>query len=275
MILLDKSKFEKVIIPLREITFNTLFAQAVVERKIEGKIFVDNTEVPETFYIIHPYGMSLLFGKTNNYDFNANFLEYACNAFKVRSKNEWLQVYPDEWNKKLSDLFGDKCIKSTENQTNDKTKIEENTRVNFKFNLKKYLSFKSSINTNNYNILRTDKNIFETFKGSVVPEYFWRDADQFLNLGVGFSLILENQIASTAFSAYITNNQLEIGIETRENYRGKGFALHTCSALLDYCIEHHYEPIWACRLENTGSFLLAQKLGFEPILYTPYYRLIN
>jgi hypothetical protein len=33
------------------------------------------------------------------------------------------------------------------------------------------------------------------------------------------------------------------------------------------------EPVWACRLENDGSYKLAQKLGFEPVLEIPYYRL--
>lgn len=275
MILLDHSKFDLAINPLKKVTFNTLFAQAVVEQKIEGEIYVDNRETPQTFCISHPYGMSLLFGKTNNDDFNKNFLDYACNTFKVRTKTEWLQVFPDEWNKKLINLFGEKRIRSIDNIKKDETLIEENTRVNFKFNKEKYLSFKTSLKTNNYNILRTDKEMFENMNGSVVPKYFWTNAEQFHNLGVGYSLIDENKIASTAYSAFITENQLEIGIETNQDYRGKGYAIYTCSTLIDYCIEHNYEPIWACRFENTPSYHLAQKLGFEPTLYTQYYRLIH
>lgn len=33
------------------------------------------------------------------------------------------------------------------------------------------------------------------------------------------------------------------------------------------------EPIWSCRLENTGSYKLAQKIGFLPTAEIPYYRL--
>jgi RimJ/RimL family protein N-acetyltransferase len=58
-----------------------------------------------------------------------------------------------------------------------------------------------------------------------------------------------------------------------EQYRGKGLALHACSALIDYCLEYNYEPVWACRLENYASYKLAQKLGFDPVLYMPYYKL--
>jgi hypothetical protein len=52
-----------------------------------------------------------------------------------------------------------------------------------------------------------------------------------------------------------------------------GFAEYTCSALIDYCIENNYEPVWACHLENIGSYKLAQKIGFTPSALIPYYRL--
>ncbi|WP_459929838.1 GNAT family N-acetyltransferase [Desulfosporosinus burensis] len=97
--------------------------------------------------------------------------------------------------------------------------------------------------------------------------------DQFQNKGIGYSLIYDGEVASTAFSSCRFENQLEIGIETLARYRGKGFALYVCSALINYCLEHGLEPIWACRLENIASYQLAHKLGFLPTLFIPYYRL--
>ncbi len=46
-----------------------------------------------------------------------------------------------------------------------------------------------------------------------------------------------------------------------------------CSTLIEYCLENSYEPVWACRLENVGSYKLAEKLGFEMYGEVPYYRL--
>jgi L-amino acid N-acyltransferase YncA len=80
-------------------------------------------------------------------------------------------------------------------------------------------------------------------------------------------------LVSTAFSSFIHDHQLEIGIETSENSRGKKFAMVVCSSLIDYCLENNYEPIWACRAENIGSYKLAVTLGFEPIVSIPYYKL--
>lgn len=274
MILLDKSNYHKVIKPLGEVTINKLFARAVVEQKEMGCVYVDNIENPQTFYVYHPYGMSLLFGEHSNDDFNDRFLDYALNIFKIRDKHEWLQAFPGSWNKTISELLGDKLVNFKDNTNRDiNNKIEENTRVNFKFNAQKYLEFKSEINFADYKIFRTDKEMYENMEGSVVPKYFWNDANHFCRCGVGFSLIYENRAASTAYSAFIIDRYLEIGIETTENYRGKGFAIYTCSALIDYCLSNNLEPVWSCRLENTGSFNLAQKLGFEPTLYIPFYRL--
>ena len=91
--------------------------------------------------------------------------------------------------------------------------------------------------------------------------------------GIGFSLLYKNKLATTAYSAFIIEDKLEIGIETIEEYRGKGFAQYTCAALIDYCITNNYEPVWSCRLENIGSYKLAIKLGFEPTRKLPFYRL--
>lgn len=274
MILLDKCKYDKVLKPLTEVTINNLFARSVVENKVNGFVYVDNTEKPVTFYIIHPYGMSLLFGETDNDDFNSKFLDHALNTFKIRDKYEWLQAFPESWNNKISVLFGDNLIKYKDNPGNSKSnKIEENTRVNFKFNKKKYLDLRDKNYNEDYKILRTDKEMFENMQGSVVPKYFWNDAEDFFNQGIGFSLIHNSRPVSTAYSAFIHDNKLELGIETIKTYRGKGFALYTCSSLIDYCMDNDYEPIWSCRLENTGSYKLAQKIGFEPTIFIPYYKL--
>ena len=80
-------------------------------------------------------------------------------------------------------------------------------------------------------------------------------------------------LASTAYSVFLHDDKLKLVIETVEEFRGKGFAQRSCSGMIDYCIANHYEPVWACKLENTGSYHLAQKLGFEPVLEIPFYRL--
>lgn len=271
MILLDRKEFNKIIEPLKLVSMNNLFARSVVEKKVSGKVFVDNADNPKTYYVIHPYGMTLLFGNWTNLKFNNKFRDYALNTYHIRDQYEWMQVFPNEWNDTLSDLFGNTLVKS-ENNTKETGIIELNTRVNFKFVYEKYAKI-SKKKLPYVEIVRTDEKIFDNMQGSVVPKYFWDSKEDFLKNGIGFSLLYNSQLASTAYSSYFHDDKLEMGIETVEKYRKMGFAEIVCCALIDYCIENEYEPVWSCRLENAGSYKLAQKLGFEPALQTPYYRL--
>lgn len=109
--------------------------------------------------------------------------------------------------------------------------------------------------------------------GKVVPGVFWANVDRFLEIGTGFAAIADDRPVALAFSSFVTTQQLELGIETLREYRGKAFATSACAALINYCFEKHLEPVWACRLENTASHRLAKRLGFVPIRHLPYFRL--
>jgi len=274
MILLNKSKYSLVIQHLYSMTINNLFARSVIENKVNGSVYADKLDNPETFYIVHPYGMSLLIGNINNKKFNLLFRDYALNINKSRLKNEWMQAFPDKWHTVLNDLFKESIIKSSDNNNKMQSGILElNTRVNFKFNIKKYTIFKNRLNLSDIKIVRTDKKIFKSMKGTVIPFYFWNNVNDFLKHGIGFSIFYNNKLASTAYSAFIHDDKLELGIETIKEFRRKGLAQYTCSALIDYCIEKNFEPVWACSLENIGSYNLALKLGFEEVCRVPYYKL--
>jgi hypothetical protein len=271
MFLLDKNNYSKVIEPLGLVKINKFFARSVVEHKVSGKIYVDNLEHPQTYYVVHPYGMSLLFGDWKNEYFNNQFKDHALNIHHVRNDHEWMQAFPDKWDNIITKLFDGKLVKSVD-KIDDTGVIEQNTRVNFKFNKEKYLSQRKPL-TKDVEIFKTDEKIYDNMPGSVVPSNFWDTKEDFLKNGLGFSLFYNGQLAATAYSAYIHENNFELGIETVNEYRKKGFGNMVCSAIIDYCLKNNYEPHWGCRLENTASYKLAQSIGFEPIREIPYYRL--
>jgi len=80
LIKLESDQYFKVIDLLQSVEINTLFAQSVLNQKVSGSVFVDNELNPETFYISHSYGMSLLFGNINNEEFNIKLKEYMLNS---------------------------------------------------------------------------------------------------------------------------------------------------------------------------------------------------
>lgn len=276
MILLKKENYYKLELLLKSVGINYLFAQTVIEQKMDGKIFVDRIDRPSVAYVKHHYGMALLFGKTDNERFNQNLVKYLLNEEGKRNSGEWLQVFTEEWNLKLNELLSERIQEFSENtpKTNPEniTNIIRSTRVNFQFNREKF----SPVNLNEeseFKLVQTDAKLFDQIKGTVVPRCFWRNGKEFAETGTGFTLMFGDEPVSTAFTSFVHEPKLELGIETKKEFQGKGLALYTCSALLDYCLKNNFEPVWACRLENTGSFRLAQKLGFEPLRTIPYYQL--
>jgi RimJ/RimL family protein N-acetyltransferase len=261
MFTLQPTDYQKVIKALSAVEFNCYFAQSVVEQHVTGKIYVDNTEDPKVFYIFHPYGMSLLLGDYMNSDFIHDFSDYCLNVNKNRDRVDWMQVYPFEW----CDV-----IKQISESTDT---IETYERINFKFNREKYLTFRKTINLNNYKITETNAEIFENMSGTVIPRFFWNTVDDFLTKSIGFTLVIDEHPVSTAFAAYLLDNILEIGIETTNGLYGKGYSAFTCCRLIDFCLENNLEPVWACKKDNIGSVKLAQKLGFEIIRTGPYYKI--
>lgn len=276
MKLLNKTDYAKLTEPLQQATINNLFARSVIEQKVNGQVFVDDCDYPSTFYVIHPYGMTLLFGNSNNPSFNNSFKTYALNQNGTRHKHEWMQAFPDNWYPVLRNLFGETLIPSAHNtMQQEKGMIELNTRVNFKFNKEKFLANRKTITNPDIRIAPANGEIFREMRGSVIPANFWNNEADFLQNGLAYCLFYQNQLASMAFSSFWFGNQFELGIETIAEFRGKGYAELVCTTLIDYCLANDYEPIWACRLENTGSYQLALKLGFEVYRTIPYYRLSN
>ncbi len=263
---MQSSIFHKVKELLDQVEFNTLFAQSVIKNHVSGQVFADDISHPKTAYIRHPYGMSLLVGCHTNEKFNRWLLDYISGSSARMHSDDWMQVAPFEWNKVLEKELD-------HNEIN--RHVEKCTRVNFSFNCKKYENLKVQPDYKNVKIEKTNHSQFMKFQGKVIPRLFWDSYEDFDRKGMAYTVLENDDIASIAYSAYVNENKLEIGIETAEKYRNKGYALKACSRLIDYCISNDMEPVWACKLENTTSYRLANRLGFDEKARYPYYGLMN
>ncbi|MCL6604960.1 MAG: GNAT family N-acetyltransferase [Paenibacillus sp.] len=277
MIELGRKDYHKALPLLHQVKINTMFAEAVLGQHISGSVYVDSNENPRAFYVVHPYGMSLLFGKSGNASFTRSLYDYITST--CRHQVEWLQVDPaGEWSEVIDSIVTSyNCDLEKQGLTSevfDGKKILRNTRVNFIFSRDAYMEAKQNFAIHDASVIRTTKEQFLAQTGSVIPRFFWRDEEHFAQDGVGYTLLLDGEIASTSFSSCRSVKQLEIGIQTADAHQGKGYGLIVCSALIEYCLEHGLEPVWACRLENEASYYLAQKLGFQPSVTLPYYRLL-
>ncbi|MDC0667962.1 GNAT family N-acetyltransferase [Nannocystis radixulma] len=250
---LPASAYHRIWPSLRALARNTLFARAVAEQGAPGQVFAYPAESPAVVYVIHDYGMSLLYGSTGLAGVDEQLLAEVVR--RPRSAAEWLQVAPAVWAERLQGRA-----------------VERYTRVNFRFSPQAYAVCRPSPAAPEVRIVRADRTAF-AMPGSVVPRLFWRDAEWFLAAGGGFGAIVDGELASLAFVSFVGDTGLELGIETLPHHRGRGLARLACAALIDECLARGREPVWACRLENTASHRLAESLGFTAAHHFPYFRL--
>lgn len=106
-----------------------------------------------------------------------------------------------------------------------------------------------------------DSELFDSITGRVPPSLFWDDYEQFGRNGIGFCIMHGNEAASWAFSSAVSSEEVDIGIETAENYRHRGLALAAAAAVIRDILPDRC-PTWTCQRSNLGSARTAEKLGF-------------
>jgi hypothetical protein len=145
---LSINNYRKAQAALQEVRFNHYFARSVIKKHVNGSVYADCPDRPTTFYVVHPYGMSLLFGRSDNIEFNRQFKEYVFRQYNSRKPAEWMQAYPHSWDKVLHDLFQPHMVSSDETHMTSTSQKIMNKRKWVSFNqLKQVYSNETCLST--------------------------------------------------------------------------------------------------------------------------------
>ncbi len=257
MIKLQPDQYPAVAPLVNSVPYNHLFARVVMENSVHGHVFADDATTPSVCFIIHKYGMAMLIGDDKNALVTDRLGDFLHAAVQSEFPAKWLLIYPQTWEHTLAGFVDNRHFLQTQ-------------RINYTFHPELF-SFHHIDLPDGFTLRKIDAELYHRIQGSVVPQHFWNCAEDFLAHGIGFSLLDGDQIVSTTFTSFVGDGKLELGVETAAAFRQKGYSVYAASALVAYCLEHGYEPVWACRLENVGSSRLAERLGFVPSSYHPYY----
>jgi len=257
---LQKDRYKILLESVMQVPFNMLMARSVLSDHVDGKVLVDSCESPKSFYIVHPYGMAFLCGDSNNETFNQDLFDYFAGKSHTRERDEWLQAFPRDWDLVLNPLV-------------DGGMATLHSRLNFKLDEAKFYETYHQTDKSRYEIVPTPTDMLFEISGRVVPKDYWKTPEQLTNMAAAFTVMVDGKPVSTAFPSARHDDKLEIGIETVEEYHGKGLGYLACGALIAYCLENDLEPVWSCRLTNTASVNLCKKLGFTEVLRMPYYHI--
>ncbi|TXT60383.1 MAG: hypothetical protein BAJALOKI2v1_110043 [Promethearchaeota archaeon] len=130
--------------------------------------------------------------------------------------------------------------------------------------------YKDKINQD-FHLLPINRIFFEEkvhlkhFKDILSEINLWYSQKTFFDLGYGFCLANDKEIASWCIGEYFSPKikQIDIGIETYPPYQQQGFASFTGSYFIQYSIKKGYSLGWHCWEENLASIKTAKKLGFK------------
>lgn len=91
----------------------------------------------------------------------------------------------------------------------------------------------------------------------------YRSFEEALKDLVGFFLMKGDEVLCEAIAGAEIMGTREIGIDTPEPYRQRGFATLACAQLIQHCEQQGLQTYWNCNKYNEASVALARKLGYQ------------
>ena len=80
--------------------------------------------------------------------------------------------------------------------------------------------------------------------------------------GFRYIALDQERVCAVSFSAAVSSDEIDIGVETHEDYRRQGLAAILAGRMCDRIIEIGKRPVWAHSISNKGSMNTALKCGF-------------
>jgi RimJ/RimL family protein N-acetyltransferase len=247
---IDLEQFKKYILNFPE----TYIEEDIIQELINGgDVFVDNIFSPHIYImggsILFPGAGSHIFiyGDINVDSYNNDFISF----IQQRNKKEkvYLYLFSNNFEQKCNKLFGNKII-------------ERWNRLTFRLNKKlfnEHINWRANI-PNGYSIVNFDGSSDEFLLKYGKTKDFWNiESKRFGRVLIKNDI---DTIVCECFSVFISGKMVEIGIDTKEEYRKKGFGFLTSMAFIEYALSCGLEPNWGCWTFNIESIALAKKLGF-------------
>lgn len=248
---LEEKQYSNVAELLDYVSYDCVFAFAVIEKSLPGQVYVDDVTAPKSALICSIHGKYLVLGDETNIDFNKalfQFLKDKTNHVKYydlyTSSDEWLEILGKALNGQA--VFLKHSVYHYDNSKN-------------------ILTDTNSIQLSEELVLKPiDEILFQKiadeFNSSF--KYHWNSPHGFYSSSFGYCITKENEIVAEVDSCYTGNGFAEINILTRDNFRRQGLAFNLCKKFIAHCKENNLKALWVCDYGNKPSNELAKKLGF-------------
>ena len=237
------SDYSKVKHLLERINVEKVYPLSIMEGLQKGEIFVDDAENPTDALIWHYCGFAHIVGDYGEESIE-EIIDMMKNPLDGHSGRLALQVENDIH---LQQLMQKEPM------------VRRYERYVFRFvGVKSTIPFEMESK-----LKRISSDNYELMTGRIIPTFSWESRDEFLKNGFGYCLIEGDRMVACAFSSAISNDFVDIGVETDERCRGKGYGRIVVSAMVNETLRRGKTPTWGCDTRNEASMRLACSTGFE------------
>ena len=249
----------------------SLSIQAAIEGNNPGRIFVDNVERPRTAFALTVEGYLLAGDHTDPAILEALRHLLARQIFTGKvyvngNESMSLAIHPQTWEAQLPILI----------PTHEAEKSE---RYHYLCRAVRFDWHRSL--PEGYLVRHAERSMLSD-PGIVFPEAvqawfdieeMWGTVDNFLNKGISFYMLRDNQIVAWCTPVSADVNRIVIGVFTDPAYRHQGMPSVLVAATAEHCLSHGFSAVgWHCNVGNVGSWKTAEKVGFvRNCEYTYYY----
>ncbi|MBO5473403.1 MAG: GNAT family N-acetyltransferase [Lachnospiraceae bacterium] len=226
----------------KECVCGKVYPLSIAEGYQQGDIFVKSGVDCNTVLFWHYSGFAFIAGA-----YDESFLGAVYEQFiEKNTDNRRFVLFSD--GKCIADYFCRKANTDTERRYFFEYR-NENRDIHYKV-------------PHHYELREIDVELLSKMEGRITPYFSWDCSEAFLEKGKGYCLISGDDIAAWAFSAAVSDGEIDIGVEVCEKYRHRGLATVVAKAMIQYILSANKVPVWACHCQNIASAALAGKLGF-------------
>jgi len=220
----------------RNCTSNSVYPLSIAEGFQDGNVIFSDDSKAALFW--HYCGFVYLSGSVEE-----SFLEKVYQDYFMKDTERRFVLITDD--SKVIKFFS------------DKDDIVTDKRVEYRFG-----DLLLSAPECKYKVEPISANNYDRIHGNIVPTFSWSSKEQFLKNGFGFVALDGDKVIAVAFSAAVSSDEVDIGVETDENYRHQGLAKVVADRMCREIITQGKKPVWAHAITNEGSKYTALGVGF-------------
>lgn len=213
---------------------------------IMGKVYADDLNAPTAAMAV--IGDFTFFAGKPNRELVSYKPDWCTQGFMIMIPQD------ESWEKTIIDFYGKKATVIS------RYAIKKEHNI---FDKKKLERAVASL-PERYTLSMIDERLYhmckaEAWSADLVSQF--PNYENYRKLGIGAVICRENIMISGASSYSRYREGIEIEIDTREEYRRKGFAYICGAKLILECLKRNLYPSWDAH--NKGSVALAEKLGYH------------